>query len=760
MSSATGLRSDVVSSGAATDEATNSATMQTGILDLAPSLPPRGSTLVHRPELEALRAWNLDRKIVLICAAAGYGKSTVLRHWCASDASRPTIWVPLDQSDNAARALLARLMSGLHQLAPLDSEVIGTLNRRTTSVDAAMLTALTRSMAQRAPFQLAVDDLHIITDAHSLQVIRHTVDTIPAGCQIVIATRSDPDIRLARMRAAGDLLEIRSESLTLNVEATAEYLALLGVTATDASVESLHEATEGWPAGIALACLASGTDGRHGLPAHLNGQRHQIAEYFVEEVLSSLDDDTRSFLLRTAVVRRFSAELVNAKLERQDAHEIITRLAASNSFLIPLDDDHRWFRYHHLFQDLLNDQLDRIDTADRRVLLQRAARWHHEHGTIDEAFDYAQRAGDMAMAGRLMLGSWGRLASRGQMATLLMWLGRSSDEEIASDPSYSIIAGWVHALTGEVRRAEFFAAAAQRHRLDVPSADGAASLASALANLRSAIGASGVEQMLEDGQFVYDAELPSRSRWLIGGCRAIGTAHLLLGHLDEALDALHEAIRLAGGDDATAHAEVHCLGLAAFGHLDRGEVDPAGARVLDANRLMARNGLESTFEAMAPTAADAVVSYRRGNLPRARRLLGAVTDRLSIADAAPWYKASIAIRLGELAADLEDSATAERLVGAASKSLGILPDAGTLPGRLSQLRDRLVRPSAGYAILTPAERRVLVQLATHKTLAEIGKTLYVSRTTVKSHVSSIYSKLGVTSRHEAVSRLPTSGRAG
>jgi LuxR family transcriptional regulator, maltose regulon positive regulatory protein len=253
---------------------------------------------------------------------------------------------------------------------------------------------------------------------------------------------------------------------------------------------------------------------------------------------------------------------------------------------------------------------------------------------------------------------------------------------------------------------------------------------------------------------VYDAELPPRSRWLLGGCRALGTAHLLLGNLVDAVTVFTEGIRLAGGDDRTAYAEAHCHGLLAFAHLDRRELDRAEARVAQARVLIERNGLETTFEAMAPGAADAIVAFRRGDPARARRLMHLVAARLSVADAAPWYKGLLAIRLGELAVDLDDPAAAGQLATVAEQTLALIPDAGTLPARLDQLASTLGQQTGEYATLTPAERRVLVQLATHKTLAEIGKTLYVSRTTVKSHVSSIYSKLGVTTRNEAVARLP------
>ena len=158
-----------------------------------------------RPALEAVRQANHDRKVVLISAPAGYGKSTALLNWCAGDRDRPAIWAPLNPSDNASRALLSRLMSGLHMLSPLDAAAVAVIDRRAPMLNAEMLQTLTRCMAERTPFLLAFDDVHEVTAADSVAVIRHVIDTLPAGSQIVMATRSDPDIRIARLRAAGDL---------------------------------------------------------------------------------------------------------------------------------------------------------------------------------------------------------------------------------------------------------------------------------------------------------------------------------------------------------------------------------------------------------------------------------------------------------------------------------------------------------------------------------------------------------------------------
>ena len=291
--------------------------------------------------------------------------------------------------------------------------------------------------------------------------------------------------------------------------------------------------------------------------------------------------------MQTSVVSRFSPELCDAMLGRTDSAAVLRDLEQRNLFLTALDNRRGWYRYHQLFQEMLAGELDRADPTARARLLGRAAAWHDGHGTVAEAIRYAQDSGDVARTGRLVLRHWQESGSRGEIETLRTWVTRSTDDEIASDPSLAIGAGWVFTMLGDVDRAERSAAAAARHDLDVASPDGATSLRSSLANLRSALGTGGLHQMLEDGRFIQSSERPTRTRWLIGGCRAAGIALLLLGRVDEAIDPLEEAVLLTEDHDELRSVRILCLGYLALAHLDRGEVPRAGSLVAETELLIA-----------------------------------------------------------------------------------------------------------------------------------------------------------------------------
>ena len=229
--------------------------------------------------------------------------------------------------------------------------------------------------------------------------------------------------------------------------------------------------------------------------------------------------------------------LCDAVLGTDDAADSLEPLARSNAFVVPLDDRGEWYRYHHLFGELLRAELERRHPELLPVYLERAADWCEQHGSPEEAFAYAHESGDLDQAGRIALKHWDELTGSGRIETLRLWLNRCTDQELESDAQLSIAAAWVAALLGDPVRARRFIAAAERKPLDVPSADGASSLRSALAIVRCAVAPDGIHGMLRDAEYVYAAEKRESSRWLLSACRALGTANVLLGRPQEALDA-------------------------------------------------------------------------------------------------------------------------------------------------------------------------------------------------------------------------------
>ena len=719
--------------------------------------PPRRAEVTRDDLLELHRAYP-QRRVVLISGPAGYGKSILAAQWCTIDPSRPWVWITLSEPDNDPVVLSRRLIDGLERPVLTDRrevaqwpEALGTPGDH--------VRALLRAVTEGPPLLLVLDDLHRMTNPASLQIVEAVIDAIPSGGEVVIATRSDPDIGLARRRAVGELLEIRSHQLAMDLATTARFLAAADVEIESDAIARLHEKTEGWPVGIALAALSH--DGRSAPSyeiAGLNGEQREIADYLFEEVLSRQTDTMRRFLLRTAVLSEFSADLCDVVLERSSSKTMLQDLEQTNLFLVPLDNHRGWFRYHHLFQEMLVAELDKTEPLARRRLLQRAAEWHHDHGTVADALRYAHDSADVALTGRLVLAHWREFAGRGQVETLRMWLRRWSDEEIESDPCLAIGAGFVFLLLGDAERAERAAAAAARHPLDGPSPDGATSLRSALAILRSSLGTDGVARMLEDGLYVQAVERPARTSWLVSGCRAVGIARLLLGQVDDAIIALDEVILLTEEREELRSARILCLGYLALAHLELGRVSRAEALVEEADRLIEHDGLPETVLALAARTAGANIALRRGDRVRAAAEVRDASAMLGVSAAAPWMLADLALRCAEVSLEVGDRAVAIALLDRAQQALSRLPDAGTMPERLRQLEHRAEQVEPSLATLTPAERRILPLLASHLTLADIGKKLFVSRSTVKTHVGSIYSKLGVTTRAEAVAKSTASER--
>ena len=439
-----------------------------------------------------------------------------------------------------------------------------------------------------------------------------------------------------------------------------------------------------------------------------------------------------------------------------DAAGSLEDLARSNAFVVSLDDHREWYRYHHLFSDLLRAELNRRHPELLPVYL--AGQQIGASGTDRLARRLPTRmrpAISLTPAeSRLRIGTSSQAAGRSRR--LRLWLDRCTEEEIESDPQLSIAAAWVFGYLGDAARARRFLAAAERTPLDSASADGAASLRSALANLRSAMAPDGIPQMLRDAELGYAAEKKMGTPWLLGARRAMGAAYALLGRPQEAIAVLRESLALSSRPtraQPTLGSSRSAIWSSRPPSWAIGETRNDG-RSKRAGWPPSNTSHDTIYGAIAYTA-GALAHNQRGDQTEAARQLENVRRLRPLLRTGPWLNADLALRCADISLDLGDVTGALELAQVAGDALQGYPDAGTLPARLQRLEAR-IRRGQDYG-LTPAELRLVAFLRTHLSLQEIADRLHLARPTVKTHVASIYDKLGVTGRSEAVEIIEQAG---
>ena len=717
---------------------------------------PRLGVVERRRLLDVLEA-SADEPIVLISASAGYGKSTLAAQW-ASKCRRRTAWVNLDRGDNNPKVLLHYLALALDQLEPVAPELFDELSAPAPRVDDVVLPALAGELARSSPLELVLDDLDALTRPQSVALVNFLLEEIPPGSQVVLVTRGGPDLPLRRRRVMGDVLEIRADRLALDFDEVRDLAARVGAHLSERSLAIIRDRTEGWPAGIQLALKAAGEHAsEHAVTEGLRGTQLQIAEYLIETVLDRETEEHRTFLLATSVLRRMTAPLCDAVLGSTASSDALRDLEQTNSFVIPLDDEPGWYRYHHLFGQLLRSELDRRSPGLAAVYLSRAAEWHEDDGTDpEEAFRCAHECGDLERAGRIALASAVGFVGSGQVESLRLWLDECADDEVRADPQLSIAASWVSMLSGDGQAAERFLLDAESHDLDVPSADGTTSVRSSLANVRSTLGPSGVHQMLADAEFMYAAESEQKTRWVSASCRAIGVANLLLGRPEAAVAAFQETLMLYEADrPELSLARVFCLGYLAFAAADMGAWPDARKWAQEARALVAEHRLDETLGAAIACTARATMLAHDGDSDRAAHELAQARRVRRLAHGIRWLSVDLDLRWGDLSLDLGERIVAKEHAVAARAVLKGYPDPARLSSRLEELETRLAR--AADLHLTPAELRVIPFLPTHLPVKEIAAQLHLSPATVKTHLSQIYAKLDVSTRLDAVEKMDLLG---
>lgn len=428
----------------------------TPLLETKHYLPKWRSGLVLRPGLVHRLAEGAKRKLTLVSAPAGFGKTTLLSEWLTTiDPNEHGVgWVSLDQSDNDPALFWAYFIAALQTVrADIGQSAFSLLSSPQPPPIESVLTALINEInAVERDLTLVLDDFHTIDSQAIHKAVEFFIEHLPPQMHLVVASRSDPPFPLARLRGRGEVAELRVADLRFTADEAAEFLNdAMHLQLSGSDVATLERRTEGWIAGLQLAALSmQGRDDVAGFIKAFAGDNRYIVDYLVEEVLQRQTEQIRSFLLQTSILDRLNGPLCDAVTGQTDSKATLDSLERANLFVIPLDDQRRWFRYHHLFADvlqahLLEEQPDQLPTRHRR-----ASDWYAEYGSPRDAIRHALASEDFERAADLIEQAWVAMDENRGAATWLEWVKLLPDQEIRVRPVVSVGYGWALLQVGEL----------------------------------------------------------------------------------------------------------------------------------------------------------------------------------------------------------------------------------------------------------------------------------------------------------------------
>jgi LuxR family transcriptional regulator, maltose regulon positive regulatory protein len=694
--------------------------------------------------------------IVFVYAGPGWGKTTLLAQW-ASRSRRPFAWVSVDENDNDPIVLLTYVATALDRIAPIDPGVFDALASPGASVEAKVVPRLGAALATIEPaVVLVLDDLHVLHDRQCLDALGALGRHVRTGSQLALSARGDPALPPAGLQASGLALEIGSGDLRMDVEEAGRLLHAAGVGLQGAELTELIEHAEGWPAGLQLAALSIRAQGASATNrARFAGSDRLVADYLHSELLAHLSPDEVRFLTRTAVLERMSGPLCDAVLDSSGSEAVLETLERSNLFLVPLDRDRQWYRYHHLFQELLRAELQRAEPDLVPQLLARASEWCVANGQLEAAFGYTQDAGDVDRAARLFEQCGPLVYQSGRIATTERWLRwLEANGAMERNAAVAALAAAVASTWGRPAEAERLFDVAERASYEGSLPDGSASVDSWLAIVRAQLCREGVAQMRTDAEFAVRT-LARGSFNRPNAALQLALSQWLAGEVDQADDVFADVAEegLAMG---TLEAATLALGERAAIAIGRGAWVQAEELVDQALQMLRRSRMEEYPTSAFVYAVAARVALHREDAERAQEFLArAQRLRPRLTYAVPYFSVQTRLEFARAYQALADAGGAWTMLREIDSVLRRQPDLGRLPDEVEELRASLktMRADApGASTLTTAELRVLPYLATHLTFPEMGERLYLSRHTVKSHAMAIYRKLNVTSRNDAVER--------
>jgi LuxR family maltose regulon positive regulatory protein len=512
-------------------------------------IPRPRKNLVARPRLVDCLNGGLDKKLTLIAAPAGFGKTTLLSEWIPKS-PRCITWLSLDEDDNDPRRFWTYFIASLQGLqTQLGSSALALLQSANSPAIPSILTALINDIAAFPDvFSLVLDDYHIIEHQPIHEGLTFLLDHLPGNMHLILTTRLDPPLPVSRLRARAQLTEIRANDLRFTVEEAAAFLtSVMGLRLSVKEVAALEARTEGWIAGLQIAALSM--QGREDVSSFIeafSGSHRHILGYLADEVINQQSESTLSFLLQTSILDRLCGSLCDAVTADSGAEEKLRTLERANLFIISLDDEGVWYRYHHLFADVLHNRLKSQSTQEMiGTLHRRASTWFEEQGQIDEAIGHALTAPDIEGAASLVEQYSMIMMQQSKIFVFRSWLEQLPDELVRTRSRLILAYGWSLVLTGHVRELEQWLEDSQT-RAALSAADLPAEVQGELTLLRATLARFRREndRSLELAQLALSQLLTDDRGLQAGAMYTVGVAHLQKGQTAEAIQALSEAIVL------------------------------------------------------------------------------------------------------------------------------------------------------------------------------------------------------------------------
>ena len=703
----------------------------------------------------------MDCKVSVISAATGYGKTTLLAHWRqVEEAKEPFAWVSLDEQDSDPIRLWRHIVEALRQVVPEEEDFgadvlvgMSAVGQRFVGIT---LPTLINELAELShPVVLVLDDYQFVTEEDSHESVSFFVEHLPENVHLVISSRSDPPLPLGRLRARGEMNEIRSEQLAFSEEEAACLLnEKMGLDIGPDDLDVLLERTEGWPAAIYLASLSLQQREHQRIPTvSFGGSNRYIVDLLAEEVLASLPEDTKEFLLETSVLRRMTGPLCDAVVGRVGSAKVLRELARSNLFVVPLDEQGEWYRYHHLFSDLLLYELKSSRPELVPILHERASVWSEDERFFDSAIRHAIAATDYERAGMLIARHWYGYMAAGQMVSVERWLESLSEELTTHDAALALVRAWMYALSGQREESERFLVLVESIPYEGPLPDGTASVESGVAIIRASFGFDGVRSTVEAARRAAALE-PGPTSPRAGLVRfALGAGLYLSGETSQARKPLEEALALT--EDGQPLLRVVAQSFLSVVAAEEGHLEEAESRAREAGALVDRFRLSTVPQATLAPIALGFVLAKRGELEEAETALeGALSVRRELPGLSPWPTLIGLLALASVRTARGDRAGGRAALAEVRAILEASPDAGIIPELLERQERKLrtITQRNGHLgeELTERELDVLHLLGGELSTRQMAQSLYVAPSTIRTQVKSIYRKLGVSARGAAV----------